>query len=144
MIFEQYISEIVMLVVGALVGWFPNRKKQRVDVRQIEVDVLEKAIQVLNKDVVEPLTDRFTDLQGDYSKLLKELRCLKNAINKAYNCRYVASCPIRDELQNNRIEPKPKGGRKQPTNRQREPDCGTDNEASGDSENDSGIEISPG
>jgi hypothetical protein len=144
MIFEQYISEIVMLVVGALVGWFPNRKKQRVDVRQIEVDVLEKAIQVLNNDVVEPLTGRFTSLQDDYSKLLKEIRCLKNAINKAYNCRHVADCPIRNELQSGKTESKSRSRIKQPTNRQREPGDGADSEAAGNSEADCTIKASPG
>ena len=141
---EQYISELIMLVVGAFVGWFPNRKKQRVDTKQIEVEVLEKAIQVLNKDVVDPLTDRFSSLQDDYSKLLKELRCLKNAINKAYNCRYVASCPIRDELQNNKADSKSRSRIKQPTNRQREPADGADCEAAGGSESGSSTEASPG
>lgn len=144
MIFEQYISEIVMLVVGALVGWFPNRKRQHVDIRQIEVDVLEKAIQVLNNDVVTPMTDRFNVLQDDYSKLLKELRCLKNAINKAYTCRYVADCPIRGELQNNKAESKSRSRNKQSTNRQREPSDRTDYEAAGDPETDCTIEASPG
>jgi len=99
---EQYIPELMTLVLGAFLGWFPNRKKQRVDTKQIEVDVLEKSLQVLHKDVVEPLTARFVLLQEDYGNVLVQLKQLRNAIEKMHNCRYVNECPIRRELQNDK------------------------------------------
>ncbi len=131
---EQYIPELMTLVLGAFLGWFPNRKKQRVDTKQIEVDVLEKSLQVLHKDVVEPLTERFVLLQNDYNDVLTQLKLLKNAIEKMHNCRFVADCPIRFELQN-RQNGNRQGYRRQPTtNRQREPDRREDRDPDHDSE----------
>ncbi len=119
---EQYIPELMTLVLGAFLGWFPNRKKQRVDTKQIEVDVLEKSLQVLHKDVVEPLTARFVLLQEDYGNVLVQLKQLRNAIEKMHNCRYVNECPIRRELQNDKANGNTHYRRRTPTNRQREPD----------------------
>lgn len=96
---EQYISEAVMLILGAILGWLPNRKKQKVDTKQIEVEVLEKALQVLQKDVVSPLTNRLVSLQEENETISKTLKKLQNAINQMYKCRLLESCPIRFQLQ---------------------------------------------
>lgn len=96
---EQYISEAVMLILGAFLGWFPNRKKQKVDTKQIEVQVLENALQVLNKDVVEPLRENQRLLLEDYNKLSIQFKKLQHAISQMYKCRTLDSCPIRFELQ---------------------------------------------
>ncbi|MFV0329665.1 MAG: hypothetical protein ACK5KL_07570, partial [Dysgonomonas sp.] len=84
---EQYISEAVMLILGAFLGWLPNRKKQKVDTKQIEVDVLEKSLQVLDKNVVQPLLRNMELLQNDNASISQQLNVLKNAINKMYKCR---------------------------------------------------------
>lgn len=96
---EQYISEAVMLILGAVLGWFPNRKKQKVDTKQIEVQVLENALQVLNKDVVEPLRENQRLLQEDYTKLNVKFKILQDALSQMYKCRIAHSCPIRLQLQ---------------------------------------------
>lgn len=136
---EQYITEILVLIVGAFVGWFPNRKKQKVDTKQIEVDVLEKSLQVLNKDVVQPLRDNLELLRVEYSELSKDFKKIKNAVNKMYSCRHLTSCPISLELQKsdkNNGNRKGNGG-KPTTNRQREP-VDRENDTSGDSAADDG------
>ena len=135
---EQYITEILVLIVGAFVGWFPNRKKQKVDTKQIEVDVLEKALQVLNKDVVQPLRDNLELLRVENSGISKELKTLKNAVNKMYTCRSLSNCPIRIELQKPDKNNGRKGSNAKPTtNRQREP-SGGENDTTGDSAADDG------
>lgn len=96
---EQYISEAVMLILGAFLGWLPNRKKQKVDTKQIEVDVLEKSLQVLDKNVVQPLLKNMELLQEENASISQQLKVLKNAINKMYKCRTLDACPIRIELQ---------------------------------------------
>ncbi|WP_165027085.1 hypothetical protein [Dysgonomonas sp. ZJ279] len=96
---DQYVGELFSAVVAALITYFSTRKRQKVDTKQIEVDVLEKALQVIQKDVVEPLTKRLALLQKENETTNKYLNKLQNAINKMYNCRSLSNCPIRIELQ---------------------------------------------
>ena len=137
---EQYISEALMLILGTFLGWFPNRKKQKVDTKEIEVQVLEKAIQVLNKDVVDPLRENMKLLQADNDKFLKQLKRLQHAINQMYKCRIVDTCPIRVELQKSERANRKGHDNRPPTYRARD---STDNErdkAGDDSTEDSEIE----
>lgn len=132
---EQYITEALMLILGALVGWFPNRKKQKVDTKQIEVEVLEKALIVIEKNVVEPLTNRFILLQTENDITNQNLKKLQNAINKMYNCRSLSNCPIRIELSkpegNNR-----KGNAGRPRANRPRDSTNRDNDQSGDDSSD--------
>lgn len=144
---EQYIGEVLTAVVAALITYFSTRKKQKVDTKQIEVDVLEKSLQVLNKDVVEPLRHNLELLQLENQTIAKELKNLRNAINKMYSCRSLSNCPIRLELS------KSEGGsRKTNVNRpgsnrprdstSRENDrSGNDSVGEGDNDSDSGSDI---
>ncbi len=129
MIFEQYIGELIVAIGSAATTWLISRKKQKVDTKKIEIEILEKSLQILNKDVVEPLQDRLVLLQNDYTSLNKNLKRLQDAINKMYNCRLLPSCPIRAELQKQENSVRKGNNRKQPTNRQREPVCRADDEA---------------
>ncbi|MDR3057758.1 MAG: hypothetical protein LBU84_06415 [Prevotella sp.] len=120
-----------MLVLGAVLGWLPNRNKNKADTRKVETEVLTTSLQTLRNDVVEPLRVELKTLREDYDSINKTLKTLQNAINKMYGCPALPSCPIRVELQKqdrNGKNRKPK----QPTNRQREP-VDKDNDESSDS-----------
>ncbi len=143
-ILVRYLPEALMLVLGALVGWFPTRRKQRADTRRVEIEVLEAAIKTLNTTVVEPLAARLNTLQDDYEELIEELRRLKNAINKAYNCKHITSCPIRDELQRQERNVRPRHGGERSAHRQREP-CSSDHaETDCDPETEGDADFEPG
>lgn len=126
---EQYITEALMLILGALVGWFPNRKKQKVDTKQIEVEVLEKSLQILNKDVVEPLRNNLELLRSEYTELNNRLKKFQDAINKMYNCRNLAGCPIRIELQKSENNNRRGNTDKQRANRPRDSTRGENGES---------------
>lgn len=132
---EQYVTEALMLILGALVGWLPNRKKQKVDTKQIEVDVLEKSLQVLNKDVVKPLRDNLELLQIDNAEINKQLTILKNAINKMYSCRFLSTCPIRIELSKSEGSNR-KGNTSRPRSNRPRDSTNRDNDQSGDDSSD--------
>jgi len=130
MILDQpYITEALMLVLGAVLGWLPNRNKNKADTRKVEVEVLTTSLQTLRNDVVEPLKVELKSLREDYDSINKTLKTLQNAINKMYGCPALPHCPIRVELQKQDRNGK-NGKPKQPTNRQREPvDKGNDESA---------------
>ena len=142
--FAHFWPSALTLILGAVLGWLPRRRKDRADAKRVEVDVLEAAIQTLNRTVVDPLAERFNLLQDDYEKVIKELRLLKNAINKAYNCKHVAVCPVRVELQRQEKFTRPRNGGKHSTHRQREP-CAADHaEAGNDSAENGDLDLDPG
>lgn len=129
---EQYLGEVLTGVVTALITYFSTRKKNKVDTKQIEVDVLEKSLQVLNKDVVQPLRENLELLQDDYSVITQKLNTLQNAINKMYSCRSLSACPIRIELSKSE-KPNRKGNSNRTRgNRPRDSTSGEDNEAVND------------
>lgn len=139
MILEQYVGEALVALISVITGWAIGLKRQRVDTKKIEVEVLEKSLQVMQKDVVEPLRASLGIVQNHYSELSKNFDTLKNAVNKMYNCRSLSNCPIRVELQKsdkNNGNRKARNG-KPPTNRQREP-SGRENDSPGDSTADDG------
>lgn len=121
MIFEQYIGEALVAVISLTTGWLVGLKKQRVDTKKIEVDVLEQALQVLQKDVVQPLRESLTIVQNENKELGLSLKKLQNAINKMYTCHALANCPIRIELSKSEGSNRKGRDQRQPTNRQREP-----------------------
>ena len=138
-----YTGEVITLVAGGVIGWLSTFRRQRADTKQVEVDVLEKALMTINEKVVQPLTDRFSALQGDYETVLRELKQLRNAITKMYICRHVTDCPIKLELQVQQADDRKSKRRKQPTNRQREPGGEGDHET-GDGTGVDGEDNSPG
>ncbi|WP_165043730.1 hypothetical protein [Dysgonomonas sp. ZJ709] len=141
MIFEQpYVNEALMLILGAVLGWLPNRKKNKVDTKLIEVQVLEKAIQVINKDVVLPLRENQRLLLEDYESLRKTIIILRNAINKMHYCPAASNCPIKHELQKSEGINAKGTKRKPATNRQREPNRPRDDTDDEDTTDDSEVE----
>lgn len=138
MILEQYIGELMVAIISTSTTWFITRHKQRADTKKIEVEVLEKALQVLNADVVLPLRVELKKVQGENVTISYELKKLRNAIAKLYNCRWLDACPIRVELRRQEDSDRKGQKRQQPTNRQREPGDIHEDEAGSDPGGDSG------
>lgn len=121
MFFEQYIGELIVAIGTAATTWMISRKKQQVDTKKIEVEVLEKAIQVINKDVVAPLRESLVLQQRETESISQKLKKLQHAVSKIYNCNYLHLCPVRSWLRKQEAVDGKSQQRKQPTNRQREP-----------------------
>lgn len=64
----------------------------KVNTRSSELDNVQKAMQILMDDIVEPL-------KQEINAIRKELTKLRRVVEKANNCRFSANCPVRDELQ---------------------------------------------
>jgi len=118
-IFEQYIGEALVSVLGVAVGWLAGRGKQRADTKKIEVEILEKSLQVIDREVVRPLGDRLSVVQEAYNVIEQKLNRLQNAINKMYSCHALPNCPIRAELQKPKNRTGKAGNAKPATVRQR-------------------------
>ncbi|KAA6348045.1 hypothetical protein EZS27_004497 [termite gut metagenome] len=64
----------------------------KTDVRSHELENVDKGMEILMKQVVEPLTKELNEVR-------KELIRFRRAISKINNCPHSAACPVRDELQ---------------------------------------------
>jgi hypothetical protein len=143
MFLEQYIGELIVAAVTSAGTWVLTRHRQKVDTKRIEVDVLQKAIQVLNADVVTPLQHRLELSEDRYDKISTKLTKLQNAVSKRYSCRYLPVCPVCIELRNQEKRDRKDGRRKPSANRQREPDDPKDGDTCPDSliEGDPALEL---
>lgn len=128
MSFEPYIGQILVALAATISGWLVGRRKQQADTKKVEVEVLERALQVLEKDVVEPLRNNMNKVQDDYLKLhenykkvLIKLNRLQDAITEMYGCPHLSICPIRRKLSKHKSRDDERDQREHPANRQREP-----------------------
>jgi hypothetical protein len=74
------------------------------------------------KDMYDDIRSTLIDLQNENEKLYRAVARLERVLARAYTCRYYGTCPMRDELQRQKADTKPRRRSKQSTNRQREPD----------------------
>jgi hypothetical protein len=95
---NYFIGEIAVVAVSAVIAWFAGRRQQKVEARRMEVEVLEKAIQVINRDVIAPLEAHFEKALNELSEMKSTCEKLRHAINKMYNCGSLPSCPVDAEL----------------------------------------------
>jgi Flp pilus assembly protein TadB len=95
---NYYIGEIAVAAISAMIAWVAGRRQQKSEARRIEVEVLEKAIQTIDRDVVSPLAQRLRETQQELEKLEKSCKQLQDAINKIYDCDSLPSCPVVAEL----------------------------------------------
>jgi Flp pilus assembly protein TadB len=126
---DYYLGEMLVAAASGLIAWFASRRQQKNETRRIEVDVLEKALQVINKDVVEPLEERLGKAQEDLKRLSESFKKLQHAINKIYECRYLSSCPVGAELQRQKGNQQAAVQRNQRTRGQRQPSDARNGEA---------------
>lgn len=64
----------------------------QVNTRGSELDNVQKAMQILMDQIVEPL-------KQEINAIRKELGKLRRAVEKSNTCRFTANCPVRSELQ---------------------------------------------
>lgn len=81
---RKYIQEVEKLKADV--------RAAQVNTRGSELDNVQKAMQILLDEIVEPL-------KQEINAIRKELAKLRRAVEKANGCRFIANCPVRDELQ---------------------------------------------
>lgn len=81
---RKYIQEVEKLKADV--------RATQVNTRGSELDNVQKAMQILMDEIVEPL-------KQEINAIRKELGKLRRAVEKANNCRFIANCPVRSELQ---------------------------------------------
>lgn len=81
---RKYIQEVEKLKADV--------RAAQVNTRGSELDNVQKAMQILMDEIVEPL-------KQEINAIRKELGKLRRAVEKANNCRFIANCPVRSELQ---------------------------------------------
>lgn len=128
MFLEQYAGELIAFftgVAGVIIGKITNRKREKVDVQELEVRITDKLLKIIMTDVVEPLREELAIARD-------KINLFENAYKKKHTCRSNADCPIAIELQKSENSKRKSVIRKRTTNRQREPGSGEDDEADGD------------
>jgi hypothetical protein len=101
---NYYIGEIAVVAVSSFLAWFAGRRQQKVEARRMEVEVLEKAIQVINRDVIEPLGTHLEKVRRDLSEMEATCEKLQYAINRIYDCGNFPTCPVDVELRRQKDE----------------------------------------
>lgn len=81
---RKYIQEVEKLKTEV--------RAAQVNTRGSELDNVQKAMQILMDEIVEPL-------KQEINAIRKELGKLRRAVEKANGCRFSVNCPVRDELQ---------------------------------------------
>lgn len=81
---RKYVQEVEKLKVEV--------RAAQVNTRGSELDNVQKAMQILMDEIVEPL-------KQEINAIRKELEKLRRAVEKANGCRLSVNCPVRNELQ---------------------------------------------
>lgn len=81
---RKYIQEVEKLKAEV--------REAQVNTRGSELDNVQKAMQILMDEIVEPL-------KLEINAIRKELGKLRRAVEKSNSCRFATNCPVRDELQ---------------------------------------------
>lgn len=81
---RKYIQEVEKLKADV--------QAAQVNTRGSELDNVQKAMQILMDEIVEPL-------KQEINAIRKELGKLRRAVEKSNTCRFTANCPVRSELQ---------------------------------------------
>ncbi|MTK53300.1 hypothetical protein [Paludibacter sp.] len=97
----------------AVINWWQKRKLTTKQERQadaktdeIAVNTLAKALETVNKQIVEPLKQELEREQEQKAKILNklnnELTKLRRAIEKIPACDHASACPVSRQLQNDK------------------------------------------
>jgi hypothetical protein len=111
----ETLTAIALAFVGggglvSVVNWFKNwkltkKQEKQTDARTDEmvVNTLSKALETVNKQIVEPLKNELLREQDEKSKILNklnnEITKLRKAIEKIPGCDHASSCPVSKQLQ---------------------------------------------
>jgi len=114
---EVFVAFGVAFVSGgglvAVLNWWQKRKlttkqEKQTDVRtdEMAVNMLAKALETVNKQLVDPLKTEIERKDIEHNKILKsvnnEITKLRKAIEKIPACSHAATCPVSFQLQNDK------------------------------------------
>lgn len=74
-VITPWINEFIFGIIGMLIVWFPNRKKQTVEVNTVEIDNGSKVV-TLYKDALEDLGNRYEKKYLDVESQAKNIATL--------------------------------------------------------------------
>lgn len=93
----NWIMGLLTLIAGG--GWLFDKKRHRQEVESIRADNKKKNME-LSKMYVDEFKQNIADpLRREVGGLRREVKYLRNAIQKIYDCPHAADCPVYDELQ---------------------------------------------
>ena len=93
----NWVLSVLTLAAGG--GWLFDRKRHRQEVESIKADNRQKDLD-LSKDYVESFRKEIADpLRREVGGLRREVKHLRDAIQKINDCPHAADCPVYDELQ---------------------------------------------
>lgn len=96
---RNWLLSVLTLLLGAGGGWMLDKKKHRQEVESLKADNRQKDLN-LSKDYVESFRKEIADpLRREVGGLRREVKYLRDAIQKINDCPHAADCPVYDELQ---------------------------------------------
>lgn len=94
-------TSIIMGVLTLLggCGWVIDRKKHRQEIENLKADIRQKELD-LGTDFVKKFRELIAGpLEEEVGKLRNEVKELRDAIEKVYECPFSSDCPVRQRLQ---------------------------------------------
>lgn len=78
---QPYLDNIITLVVGGFIGWFPNRKKEAINNQQSIVDLYQESLTDLKGRYEEKYQDLKMSFDQKITNVSTELEELKKSLN---------------------------------------------------------------
>lgn len=87
----------LMTLLGGC-GWVIDRKKHRQEIENLKADIRQKELD-LGTDFVKKFRELIAGpLEEEVGKLRNEVKELRDAIEKVYECPFSSDCPVRQRL----------------------------------------------
>ena len=80
-IIKPYMGEMLTLLIGGFIGWFPNRKKNRIDNQQAIVDLYQETLTDLKQRYEEKYQDMKSTFELRFDEMQRELSTVKKSLN---------------------------------------------------------------
>lgn len=96
--------EWTSIIMGVLTlfggcGWVIDHKKHRQEIENLKADIRQKELD-LGTDFVKKFRELIAGpLEEEVGKLRNEVKELRDAIEKVYECPFSSDCPVRQRLQ---------------------------------------------
>jgi hypothetical protein len=94
-------TSIIMGVLTLLggCGWVIDKKKHKQEIESLKADIRQKELD-LGTDFVKKFRELIAGpLEEEVGKLRNEVKELRDAIEKVYECPFSSDCPVRQRLQ---------------------------------------------
>lgn len=95
--------DLTSVILGVLTllggcGWVIDRKKHRQEIENLKADIRQKELD-LGTDFVKKFRELIAGpLEEEVGKLRNEVKELRDAIEKVYECPFSSDCPVRQRL----------------------------------------------